>query len=492
MQYNGFVGQSYVSSSPSVDCERSMNVYPEVINAPGVTAKSKLVLRRRPGLNLLQTLADSNLVRLLAGPTHAVVRGLFAVDGRVFAVVGATFYELISPTTPSVLGSFASASYNSTAPVQWACNSTQILILADGLGYVFTLATGAFAQITGQAGFPANAVSCTAIDTYFIVLGSGSNQFAISGLLDGLTWSGLDFSGDEEPDNAVALANLHGNLWIFGGQDTVLFQDSGAASFPFTRIAGTQIEMGCAAAGAVAVLDNTLFWLGASRDGAGVVYRADGLLPTRISTHAVEAAIQGYATIADAVAMTYQAEGHLFYCLHFPTANATWVYDVSAQMWHERGYWNTAAGTYTADLARYHAFGFGKHIVGDFSSGNIYELSTAFATDNGAPLRWLRAAPHLSNEESWLFYSSIQIDMETGGGLPSGADPQVMIRWSDDGGFTWSSYRQVSCGATGAYTRRAKLNRCGRARNRVFEVSGTDAIPRLALINAYLGVERGE
>lgn len=472
----GFIGQSYVSSSPAVDCERSMNLYPEVINAGGVTPKARLVLRRRPGLNLLQTLGDSP------------GRGLYTINGRTFAAAGGSLFELLTATTAVLRGSFPTGS----SPVQWAATQTQLLMLADGAGYVFSFASNSFEQITAT-GFPYPATSVASIDTYFLALGpAGSNKFSISGLLDGLTWSGLDFGSSEEPDNAVALANLHGNLWIFGQLDTVLFQDSGAASFPFTRIGGSQIEMGCAAAQSVAVLDNTLFWIGADANGAGVVYRADGLLPTRVSTHAVEAAFQSYSTIADAVAMTYQAEGHLFYVLHFPSAGATWVYDSSAGMWHERGFWNASTGTYSADLARFHTFAFGKHLAGDYTNGNIYELSTAFATDNGAALRWLRAAPHLAHEDDWLFYSYFQLDMEVGGGLASGADPQVMIRWSDDGGFTWSSYRQVSTGATGVYTRRVKTNRCGRSRNRVFEVSGTDAIPRLALIAAYIGVPGAE
>lgn len=475
MEYPGFIGASNVNASPFVDCERAENLYLEKQIDPATDAKRKLILRRRPGLSVpLQTL----------GATPG--RGAFAIDGRCFAVAGGSFYELLTPTTSVLRGAVA----NDGNAVQFACNSTQILILAGGSGYVFTLATNTLQQITAAA-FPANAVSCCSIDTYFLVLGANSNEFFMSNPLDGLTWSGLNFGSSQEPDNAVALANLHNYLWIFGQQETVLFQDSGNASFPFTRVSGSQIEMGCAAANSVAKLDNTLFWLGADANGAGVVYRADGLLPTRVSTHAVETAMLGYSTITDAVASTMQIAGHLFYCLHFPTANATWVLDVSTGAWNPWTFWNTSTGTSSAFLGRFHAYSFGQHLALDYSSGNVYQLTPAAATDNGAPIRWLRAAPHISDEEHWLFYSYIQIDMAVGGGLASGATPQVMIRWSDDGGETWSSYRQVSCGATGQYTTRAKLNRCGRSRNRVFEVSGTDAVPDLSLIAAYLGVSRG-
>lgn len=474
MVFEGFIGQSYTSASaPSVDCERSLNVFPEAITAPGVTAKSRLVLRRKPGLSLQQTLGDSP------------GRGAFAINGRAFCVAGSSFYELLSPTTFVKRGSIPAG----TSAVQMAANGVQICLIADGLGFIFTLATNAFTQIT-STGFPP-ATSLTSLDTYFIVLKQNSNQFLISSPLDGLTWSALNFGSSQEPDNAVAIAQSHLYLWIFGQNETIIFQDTGAASFPFQRLGGSQIEQGCAAALSVATLDNTLFWLGADSRGAGIVYRADGLLPTRVSTHAVEEAIQGYSTISDAVASTYQKAGHLFYCLHFPTAGACWVYDVSAAMWHERAYWNASTGTYSAPLERFLMYCFGKHLALDYSSGNVYHLSLNNTDDAGAPIRWLRASPHLSDEESWLFYSSFQLDMQVGDGLASGADPQVMIRWSDDGGRTWSAYRQASCGAVGAYTRRVKINRCGRSRNRVWEVSGTDPIPNLALIAAYLGIEKG-
>ncbi|MFE1676613.1 hypothetical protein ACFMJE_18460, partial [Acinetobacter baumannii] len=67
-----------------------------------------------------------------------------------------------------------------------------------------------------------------------------------------------------------------------------------------------------------------------------IVYRAVGYTGKRISTHAIEYAIQSYSTITDAIAFTYQQEGHSFYVLTFPTADKTWVFDVSTELWHER------------------------------------------------------------------------------------------------------------------------------------------------------------
>lgn len=478
MEYPNFCGQSYASTSPQLDVERSMNLFPEVVNLPGVKAKSKINLRRRPGYNLLQTVGDTP------------GRGKFSVNGRDFAIAGQSFFECTSPTTSVLRGLLASST---ATPVRWATTETQLLILADGLGYLFTFATNAFQQVA----LPATFVSITSLDTYFVGLAANSNEFFISGLLDGTTWNAINFGSSQEPDNAVAIIECHLYLWILGNEEIILFQDSGNASFPITRVPGTQIEMGCGAVGSVVLCDNTVFWLGAGEMGGGIVFRADGLLPTRISTHAVETAIQSYPTYSDAIATVYQRDGHTFYSLHFPSANngngATWTYDVSTGMWHERGQWNTAAnpGAWSADLGRYVSYCFGKHLVVDYSSGNIYEMTRSAATDNGAALRWLRVTPFLNAENITLFFRWLQIDMQVGGGLPAGADPQVMLRWSNDGGENWSNYRQVSCGKVGKFLTRVIFRLLGSARVRAFEVSGTDPIPDLCIMGAFAGVDKG-
>jgi hypothetical protein len=82
--------------------------------------------------------------------------------------------------------------------------------------------------------------------------------------------------------------------------------------------------------------------------------------------------------------------------------------------------------------------------------------------------------------------------METGVGLTTGqgSDPQMMLRWSDDGGQTWSNVHTVSAGAIGAFSARAEWWQLGQARDRVFEVSCADPVP-ISLIDCYLEMRRG-
>jgi hypothetical protein len=71
-----------------------------------------------------------------------------------------------------------------------------------------------------------------------------------------------------------------------------------------------------------------------------------------------------------------------------------------------------------------------------------------------------------------------------------GANPQLMMRWSDDGGHTYSEPRQTSMGRIGRTGTRAIFRRLGmttRLRDRVYEISGTDPV-KIAINGAELHV----
>lgn len=56
-------------------------------------------------------------------------------------------------------------------------------------------------------------------------------------------------------------------------------------------------------------------------------------------------------------------------------------------------------------------------------------------------------------------------------------DPVMLVRWSDDGGYTWSNYREVRVGAMGGYGNLPRMYQLGYGRNRVWEVSFREPIP---------------
>jgi hypothetical protein len=195
--------------------------------------------------------------------------------------------------------------------------------------------------------------------------------------------------------------------------------------------------------------------------------------------------------MSDAIAYTYQQDGHAFYVLVFPSANTTWVYDVSTQAWHERaGFTN---GAFTRHRSNCQMSFNNKIIVGDFESGNIYSFDLEVYADNGQIQKWLRtwrALPTGQNNLKRTAQHSLQLDCESGVGLNlgQGSDPEVMLRWSDDGGHTWSNEHWATIGKIGQFYRRVFWRRLGmtlKLRDRVYELSMTDPV-KIAIVGAEL------
>jgi hypothetical protein len=191
----------------------------------------------------------------------------------------------------------------------------------------------------------------------------------------------------------------------------------------------------------------------------------------------VENAISSYGLISDARAYTYQQGGHEFYVLTFPSADVTWCYDITSQMWHKRS-WRDNLNVMHRDRGNCGTVFNNKVIVGDWANGNLYSLDLNVYTDAGQPILRMRRAPHLTDDLKRVDYQELQVQFEPGVGLVvgQGSTPQAMLQWSDDGGSTWSSEHWVNVGATGHYKARARWQRLGTARDRIFEVSMTDPV----------------
>ena len=437
-------------------------------------------------------------------------------------VSGNELYKIDTSYNATLLGSVSGS-----GPVSMADNGTQLFVACDPDSYIYNNSTDVFSPIS-DPDFPGAKV-VGYLDGYFVFIEPNSQKIWVTTLLDGTSIDPLDFASAEgSPDGVVGMIVDHREVWVYGTNSVEVWYNTGASDFPLQRIQGAFNEIGCAATYSVAKLDNGLFWLGADSRGQGIVYRANGYNGQRISTHAVEWHIQSYGNISDAVAYTYQQDGHSFYVLTFPSANKTWVYDVAAQAWHERASGNENQYRHRSNCQM--AFD-NEIIVGDFENGNIYAFDMTVYADNGAIQKWLRswrALPPGQNNLKRTAHHSLQLDCESGVGLdyldPLGPveienlydlllledggellteagdgillnesewgmmQPQVMLRWSDDGGHTWSSEHWAPMGAIGQFSQRVFWRRLGmtlKLRDRVYEISGTDPV-KIAIMGAEL------
>lgn len=367
------IGPSGTVYSRNADAERTINWFVETPDGGALHKNQQGLLVPRPGLSPFATLS--------AGP----VRGIFSQDGRVFAVGGAYLHEVYASGSVSVVGSVGSLD---THPVTFASSGTQsnqLALTSSGQLYVLDLTTSApsytLTHVT-SINFMQPCQTVLFFDSDFLVLRQGTRQVYYSALEDATTWDPLQV---EEvslfSDNLQQIAASHETLWFFGSQHSLPYIDTGDADTPYQPVSETVIEQGVFAPWSVCSLDNTLYWLQSSANGALSVMRLNGYSPQRVSSFSAETFFNRAEGMDQTIAWGYSEAGHTFYHLYAPQMQTSWVLDVATGLWCERSQWSVKLRRHFPHLGRCHAYGFGKHLVGDRQSGTIYAQSLDFTTD---------------------------------------------------------------------------------------------------------------
>ncbi len=331
-------------------------------------------------------------------------------------------------------------------------------------------------------------------DNYFVYNKPNSQLWAASDLLSPIT-DPLSFaSKDGSPDDLVAIIVDRREVYLLGEMSSEAWLDVGSVPFPFQRIQGSSTQQGIAAAYSCARVGNSFAYVSKNNRGEATIVQMNGYIPQRISTHAVENTLVGQ-DVSDAIAWTYQLEGHETYVVTFPSIGdngLTWAYDVTTGLWHKWLYTNNQ-GQYERHRGNCCCFFNQQVLLGDYENGKLYRLSLSQYTDDGQMVRRVRRCPHITTDLQRQYFAELQIQFQPGVGLPTGQgqDPQAMLRWSDDGGFTWSNENWVTIGKQGQYFTRAMWRRLGFARDRIFEVVITDPI-KAVIVSANLKAEAGD
>ena len=386
-----------------------------------------------------------------------------------------------------------------------------------------------FTVLPSTDGAFSGATTVDIIDNYFVYSRPSSQQFGASDALSPISQQLSFASKDGAPDQLVALIVDHREVYLLGESSSEVWVDAGLFPFPFQRIPGTSTQHGIAAQNSVSRVANSFAYVSRNLRGQGQIMQMNGYIPQRISTHAVENTLVNQY-INDAIAWTYQLEGHEVYVVSFPTINITWAFDATTGLWYKWLYCTTA-NQYQRHRGNCSCVFQGMVLVGDYANGKIYELDSTNYTDDGNNIRRLRRAPHLVADLQRQYFEEFQIQFQPGVGftglsvapyiyigtpytiyptatlvIPATQTvvigfatlqnqtttlPQAMLRWSDDGGSTWSNEHWVTIGQTGKYKNRAIWRRLGQARDRVFEVVVTDPV-KAVIVSANLKASGGE
>jgi len=478
--YPGFVGPSYTLKSKIAAYDRCMNWFPERIESG--TGPSRYWLVPTPGYFPQVTGLDS------PGRGGITIAGatIDGVESPTYFVAGSTLYRY--PSTVMASG-IVNGGGN---PVKIVTNGEegghQLLFAADSTVYCFDTTSHALTIVgTGHA--------VEFLNGYGIILNTNTNRFFFSGLFDFTSWSALDVVVREDAsDNWVTVLAYREELWLFGTRTTSIYYNADDPDTPWQPNESAFIQEGIAGPYSATIVDGAPMWEGRNDAGFGIIFRASGYSPVRVSTYAVEDAIGAgpdFGGTSDAEGCTYQQAGHVFYELTFPLQNMTWVYDLTEGLWHERGERNAL------EFQELDTRGFFSGLTLSRTAGTVYSVVATYAFGtNGDPITRLRRAPHLNQAQQRTRYSHFRLLMETGlglGGVPStdvGYDPQISLSWSDDGGQTFGASYQASAGRIGAFSQLVEWRQLGQARDRIFELTCSAPIP-WRLIDAFLDYSVG-
>lgn len=501
----GFAGGFDESADPYQDAQVCINFYPEAV--PSDKAKEVVGLLGTPGL--IQVAAApgcaapgfSNTMTEWPLPStiqNQPVRGMWVLPGstQALVVISSACYLATIATygSQNVAGSLNLkfiGNLNTTSG--FVCirdnNAGGFAAIVDGpFGYFYNIAAQTLSQIVNAAFLGADTVAF--IDGWWIFNRPGTQTFYTNTPQYSETFDGTYFAlKDAYTDNLMGTIELKEELWLIGEQTTEIWYDAGGPFFPFQRLVGTLMQIGCKAAGSICKIagggKEGLIWFGRSERGENIVIKTSGFNWEVVSTVAISNAISNYTTTDDAIAYTYEEGGHSFYVLTFPTADQTWVYDATlppAYAWHQRLSYDPYSESYHRHRSNcYMNFG-GMRIVGDYQNGCLYQLTRAAYTDAGWPILARRRSPFIWNKENRerVFMASLQIDFAPGVGNPSGlgADPVARLRISRDYGTTYGPETLAPMGKTGEYLNRCIYRRLGWSRGAVAQLEVIEPVKR--------------
>jgi hypothetical protein len=439
-----------------------INLFPESIQEG---SKAVGALWPAPGVTVFATMTDTP------------GRGIYFENGRMFAVGGQTLYEITEDgvvTSRGTVGISADPVTLETLP-----DGSELFVVAGTTGYILDLGTNVLTTEVTAVTMGGE------VDGFFVALDAESSTLKISESLDGKTWDASQIAQrTAASDPWIAMLVARREIYLFGERTGEVWYNAGLTPFPFAQRGGAFFETGIAAARSLSRFGTTMAWLGRDAHGIGAVYWMNGYTPNEISTPAIRWQIQQIANqhgISDAVGWTYEREKHRFYVLTFPAGKKTFVFDALTENWHQRGLWSASANDFVAYRPQFHTEAFGKNLVCDRESGNIYALSSTVYTDvGGAALRRVRRFRQPGNENKTVFYASAELECERGVGLTDAAaqgfDPVVVLRSSNDGGQTFGADRSRRVGKRGQYATRVRWDMCGSGRDRVWELWSSDPV----------------
>lgn len=431
------------------------------------------------GFNLLPT---PGLKEFATIDTNVRLQALYREDGvllgEIFAVADRKLYKTdLAGANVQEIGSLGAEGGAITGTARIAGLRGAVAVLGGNSGSVYLYDGTSLERIT-DTDLGSSVVDIASINQRLVAI-NGRDQIVWSEVLDFDDFDGLSFAvAERAPDRARALLVKQQELWVMGAETIEVFVDEGGTAV-FVPLQGGFIERGLITRNAAIVENNTVYWVGDDR----VVYVADGYLPRAISNNYVAEQLSKvpFREIEDISMWSYSQDGHKFVGIR-TKCNGTYVYDTTTGMWHERESRSETRKTYRI----FTMIEIGSTVIGaDRKSGKLFQLDPNTFTDDGEEIE--RTASAYVPVRARTPCETLAIDCTKGQGDNDTEIPQIMLRYSDDQGRTFSNEKWKSLGRSGEYQSPVCYRQLGMMKppGRIFQIKISDA-NRVAIYGARL------
>lgn len=320
-----------------------------------------------------------------------------------------------------------------------------------------------------------------------------ADQRLILPIADGrLFWTDIDDASSVDalsfataegaPDGLVGAYAHKLQVWLPGKDSTEVWQSTANADDPFQRVPGGFIPHGSHSPHTMKALGDVLFWV---TDKNQVVAGSVGAVQV-VSHNAISRDIESVPDKNSIVGFTYHSGGSGYYVL--TCAAWTWQYCINTGKWFER----TSNGR--ANWRGRHSAKFGdRWVIGDGAAATLYSVNKDTFSENGEPYLWtLRSAP-MHAYPNRICVDRLHLDFVTGVGVNSDdeheANPRVGMRYSDDGGRSWSPQLTRGLGRDGQHRVRVTFDGLGAtgSQGRIWELEASAPVARGLMYAAIEG-----
>lgn len=371
----------------------------------------------------------------LTGSGAGIVKGMLNFDdSTLYVVTGQRINRVDTSGTATDMGALATSGYAYMARNRKDPNAQIGIVTSDGLFRI--IESNAVSTPSVDPDIPTFNSLC-AIDGYFVFTAANGEWF-VSSIDEGATIDELDFAQAQSNPDGITRGIVRGrDVLICGPRSIEVYQNTGAADFPFERV--TSLNIGLAYAPAIvnlaAVVDSgtqdVVIFPGNNADGsyAGVMM-LEGYQARTISPSALDRAIRDETDTSTIRAFTYARGGHVFYCITGSTFS--WEYNASTGFWHQR----KSSGLSRWKVVDAVAFA-GKTIFADYNTAALHQAT----------------------------HSAVPASAST-----------IALRHSNNGGSTWKGPRTKAVGTD--RTQRVRWHQVGQSREdgKVFEFTFSNAL----------------